>query len=215
MLDLIEHNALSATMFEEDTKAELWDRIHFTAYVASQGAMTRQALRLAQRHNAKWLEGLIELLGGQLSTFLISPKMIREKILHISRALADANPHYHMIYRQPNQVYREARFLFVRVSGHMLITIDFPLSRYEPFTAYRIILVPMPVPHQENAAMYLKTSEVGIAINYDKGIYYYLSELEITEIQIKAAHTTKRRIFRFIDRSEYILDIFYDDVENV
>ena len=211
MLSLVENNALSSMAFAENIGAELGGQLHFTTYLAAQGALTRQALRLARNHYEKWLQGLIELQRGHLSLYLIPPRMLRDKIKDISTYLADMSPHYRMIYKNPNQVYREAKFLFIRLQGHLLITIDFPLKRYEPFSVYRIILVPMPVPHQTQAAMYLKTDEVGIALNHERSMYYYLNREDMTELQIKGTHTAKRRVFRTTRKAECLISIFLDN----
>ena len=157
------------------------------------------------------------LQNGQLSPFLLPPHIVRSKMIEVINHVRNTVPHYKMIYKTTTEVYRNARFVFLHVAGHLLITVDFPLrlDDHEKFDVYKILLIPMAVPHQPRATMHLKTSIAGLAIAKDQTAYYYLDDKEILEIQIKATHSFRRRVFRIPRHGECMLAIFRDDIHQI
>ena len=152
-------------------------------------------LEKTRQHLQKFKSSLQLLNIGVLPSDLITPAMIQETINEIKKRIVSEN--YHIVLQNPLDYYKQVNFLHATGSDHLMITVDFPLSRYrERFRVYEVVLSDMTVPQNKDAVMRLKTEAKGLMFEVQRndGLYAELSEIEVWEMKKDIFHHKERRV---------------------
>lgn len=168
-----------------------------------------------RRHIDQFKNALQLLTMGFLPCEVLTPAMLREAIQGIRIGLNGA---YTIVSNNPLDYYKHARFVHTRKGDKLLITVDFPLTAFEtPFMMYEIVLNDMPVPHNEDTAMRLKTDIKGIAVGNPghEVLFLELNEFDLWEMKSSVFQHKERRVFQQNWGKSCVISIYRDNAARI
>ena len=90
--------------------------------------------------------GIINLVEGKLSPFLIQPEHLRAAFHDIQKLLNRNYPGFGLAYQDIQNVYSSGNFLFARNNSNLYITIKLPLTyRQKALSLYKLSTIPVPI----------------------------------------------------------------------
>lgn len=141
-------------------------------------------LEEARIHLEKFKMALQILALGKLPRELVTPTMLKNALGKIKQHMRAKQ--YYLITQEPFGYYRESRFT-TAITGfypnnHLLITVEIPLTSYKnKFHLYEMVYLDMPVPHNNNSVMKVKSTSSGLLIG-GQGSEIHFKELSAVEL---------------------------------
>ena len=188
------------------------DYIKFLVNIMSKYNKLSQSFFTFINYLDSFLDSLYTLAGGRLPSYLVTAKMLRETINDIH----SATNKFKVIHNNPYYYYTKAKISYTVVNKHLVISVYFDLTLSENiFNVYRIHRLPLAVPGHYGAGMWLRDSETGIAIQQNREMFYFVSEAELSEIELFGRHSSLRRVVNKVKPEVCLLAIFSDNSQFV
>ena len=149
-------------------------------------------------------ESMQQLTAGRLPSQLLTKEMLEETLQKISE-----NKSFHLVMTNAIDYYKQGHFVYTQTNGHLVITLEFPWSYYPlGFNTYQIKLIDMLVPNLAGAAMRLTTSKRAIAIQTDKTLFYFPTDMDILEVNGLGQYRSFKRSLQKVSSNECLIAIY-------
>lgn len=132
------NNVMSAILKNHQDAVALSDLAH-----RSMDALDHEFIIHVTAHLEKELEhiklGLHDLVKDKLSTFLLTPHILKSAILQVQNLITNKFSQFHVSNKDPLFYYSRGKFLFTRLHSHLYLTLKVPISPFhQPMTMYRV-----------------------------------------------------------------------------
>lgn len=134
---------------------------------------------------------LADLAEGNLSPWIISPKILKKTISDIQTILKNEELGYKLVTTDTRYYYQFAKFTMLRNESVMYIAIRFPVATYEQsFSAYKVMSFPVPINDSENHASRLLNLQDYLLVSKENNF--------IPHFQRKQWHSVRKQRNSFI-----------------
>ena len=127
------------------------------------------------------MQGVNNLIQGNLSPLLISPKLLKSIIGSIQSQLKNSHPNYQILHVDPDFYYKSKLFVYAREAKKVYITLKFPISTLEAnLDVFEVLTFPVPINQTSNHATQLLDLPQYLAISVTENYYMTLTKSEWT-----------------------------------
>ena len=128
------------------------------------------------------LQGVYELVEGKLSPHLIPPQMLSSCISDIQTILNNKFQDFHLIIKDPQEIYKKVHTLYTRNDTKLYISVKFPMSPFaEPLVMFKILSFPVPINETSNHATHLVDLPEILAVTNDLTYYTILNTQDLNQ----------------------------------
>ena len=131
-----------------------------------------------------FVEALIDLPNGIVSPQLVPPRVLRNSLEAISKAISKSYPGYQLVHTDPNFYYTSRLATTVYTDNHLLVHVKVPFSRESSlYSLYQTTAFPIPIQTNDPSSVgYTVADPISpyIAISPDKNSYFELSNSEFS-----------------------------------
>ena len=128
------------------------------------------------------IQGVYELVEGKLSPRLIPPQTLSNCITDIQNILNNNYQDFHLIHKDPKDIYKKVHTFFTRNDTKLYISVKFPISPFaEPLTMFNILSFAVPLNETSNQATHLVGLPEILAVTSDLTYYSTLEKQELNK----------------------------------
>ena len=120
--------------------------------------------------------GIDEITKGQLSPFLLSPKILHKVIRHIQIMLSEKFKGFYLLHTDVSYYFSKAQLLYARKHDTLYVTLKFPVSTFSsPLLLYAVNSYPVPVNASSNHGTQILDLPTHFVVTANKQYYASIS----------------------------------------
>ena len=159
------------------------------------------------------LEGIFDLVEGKLSPHLIPQNTMSKCIYDIQKILKDKFHGFHLIFTNPNDIYRQVESFYSRNGARLYISVKFPISPFKkPLSLFKVASFPVPLNDTSSHATHLVNLPSFIALTSNMQYYTTLNEFQLNACQkSKLTTCTDNQILNPVTHNSCVLSLFKNE----
>ena len=159
------------------------------------------------------LEGIYSLVEGKLSPHLISPDTMLKSITDIQSILHNKFKGFHLVYTDPNEVFKNVDSIYARKNTKLYISVKFPISSFpQPLSLFHVLSFPVPINDTSNHATQLLNLPPFIAVTHDLQYYATFKNDDLDQcVKSKLISCKFNKVLTPVTHNSCILALFKND----